>query len=66
MQTKDKLQAYELLQSASEFTKDPLIWAKKVKAAQELGLDSYATDALEEMKSGMSEEEIEAVLGEIY
>ena len=66
LQTKDKLQAYELLQSASEFTKDPLIWAKKVKAAQELGLDSYATDALEEMKSWMSEEEIEAVLGEIY
>lgn len=66
LQTKDKLQAYEILQSASEFTKDPLIWAKKVKAAKELGLDSYATEALEEMKFWMSEEEIEAVLGEIY
>lgn len=66
MQTQDKLQAYELLQTASEFTKDPLIWAKKIKAAQELGLDSYASQAREEMKAWMSEEEIEAVLGEIY
>ncbi len=66
MQTQDKLQAYELLQTASEFTKDPLIWAKKIKAAQELGLDGYASEAREEMKSWMSEAEIEAVLGEIY
>ena len=66
LQTKDKLQAYELLQSASEFTKDPLIWAKKVQAAQELGLDRYASEAREQMKTWMSEGEIEAVLGEIY
>ena len=66
MQTQDKLQAYELLQTASEFTQDPLIWAKKIKAAQELGLDGYASEAREEMKGWMSEEEIEAVLGEIY
>ncbi|MBM3426249.1 MAG: tetratricopeptide repeat protein, partial [Bacteroidetes bacterium] len=62
LQTQDKLQAYELLQSASEFTKDPLIWAKKVQAAQGLGLDKYAADALEEMKTWMSEEEIVAVM----
>lgn len=66
LQTKDKLQAYELLQTASEFTKDPLIWAKKVQAARELGLDRYASEAREEMKTWMSEEEIEAVLGEMY
>jgi hypothetical protein len=66
LQTQDKLQAYELLQAASEFTKDPLIWAKKIKAAQELGLDGYASEAREEMKSWMSEEEIEAVLEENY
>ena len=66
LQTKDKLQAYELLQSASEFTKDPLIWSKKVQAAQDLGLDRYASEAREQMKTWMSEEEIEAVLGEIY
>ncbi len=66
LQTKDKLQAYELLQSASEFTKDPLIWAKKVQAARALGLDRYASEAVEEMKTWMSEEEIEAVLGEMY
>lgn len=66
LQTQDKLQVYELLQTASEFTKDPLIWAKKIKAAQELGLDGYASEAREEMKIWMSEAEIEAVLGEIY
>lgn len=62
LQTQDKLQAYELLQSASEFTKDPLIWAKKVHAAQGIGLDRYAADALEEMKTWMSEEEIVTVM----
>lgn len=65
LQTKDKLQVYELLQSASEFTKDPLIWAKKVHAAQGLGLDRYAAEALEEMKTWMSEEEIEEVMEEM-
>ena len=66
LQTKDKSQAYELLQSASEFNKDPLIWAKKVQAAQELGLDRYAAEAREEMKAWMSEGEIEALLGVMY
>ena len=65
LQTKDGLEAYELLQAASEFTKDPLLWAKKVQAAQALGLDQYATEAREEMKTWMSEEEIEALLGEM-
>ncbi|MCE2779239.1 MAG: hypothetical protein LW824_16770 [Algoriphagus sp.] len=65
LQTKDNLQVYELLQSASEFNKDPLIWAKKVKVAQTLGLDRYAFEALEEMKTWMSEEEIEGVLGDM-
>lgn len=62
LQTKDKLQAYELLQAASEFNQDPLIWAKKVQAAQALGLDRYAAEAREEMKTWMSEEEIETLL----
>ncbi|MEY3647154.1 MAG: hypothetical protein RLZ13_36 [Bacteroidota bacterium] len=66
LQTKDKQQAYELLQAASEFNKDPLLWAKKIQAAQELGLDRYAIEAREEMKDWMSEEEIEALLGEMY
>jgi hypothetical protein len=66
LQTKDKLREYELLQSASEFNKDPLLWAKKIQAAQDLGLDRYAIEAREEMKNWMSEEEIEALLGEMY
>ena len=63
--TTDKLKIYEILQSASEFSKDPLIWAKKVRIAEELGLKSYRTEALEEMRTWMKEEEIEAVLAEI-
>ena len=66
LQTKDKLHEYELLQAASEFNKDPLLWAKKIQVAQDLGLDRYATEAKEEMKTWMSEEEIEALLGEMY
>ena len=66
LQTKDRLEAYELLQAATEFNKDPLLWAKKVQAAQDLGLDRYAIEAREEMKTWMSEEEIEALLGEMY
>jgi hypothetical protein len=66
MQTKDKLQAYELLQAASEFNKDPLLWAKKIKAAQDLGLDRYAAEAREDMKTWVSEEQIEALLEEMY
>lgn len=65
LQTKDGLQAYELLQAASDFTKDPILWAKKVQAAQAIGLDQYATEAREKMKTWMSEEEIEALLGEM-
>jgi hypothetical protein len=65
LQTKDGLEAYELLQAASEFTKDPLLWAKKVQTAQAIGLDQYATEAREEMMTWMSEEEIEALLGEM-
>jgi hypothetical protein len=65
LQTKDGLEAYELLQAATEFNKDPLLWAKKVQAAQDLGLDRYAIEAREEMKTWISEEEIEALLGEM-
>jgi hypothetical protein len=66
LQTKGGLEAYELLQSATEFNKDPLLWAKKVQTAQDLGLDRYAIEAREEMKTWMSQEEIEALLGEMY
>ncbi len=66
MQTKDKLQAYELLQAASEFNKDPLLWAKKIKAAQDLCLDRYAAEAREDMKTWVSEEQIEVLLEEMY
>ncbi len=65
-QSKNLLQGYELLQTATEFNKDPLLWALKIQTAKKLGLDTYATIAREEMKAWMHEEEIETVLNEVY
>jgi hypothetical protein len=65
-QAKDPLAAYELLNSASQFNKDPLLWVKKIKAARELGLDNYAIEAQEELSQWLSQEEIEKLLGANY
>jgi hypothetical protein len=65
-QTKDPLAAYDLLNSASEFNKDPELWIKKIQAAQALGLDNYANAAREELSQWLSQEEIEKLLGAEY
>lgn len=65
-QTKNLLQGYELLQTATEFNKDPLLWVLKIQTAKKLGLDNYATIAREEMKAWIHEEEIETLLNEVY
>jgi hypothetical protein len=65
-QAKDPLAAYELLNSASEFNKDPLLWIKKIQAARALGLDNYAIEAQEELSQWLSQEEIEKLLGANY
>lgn len=56
---KDPLDQYELLNSASEFNKDPLLWIRKVQAAKRIGLDNYATAALQEMSTWLTWDEIE-------
>lgn len=55
----DPLAQYELLNTASEFSRDPLLWIRKVQAAKRIGLDNYATDAIQEMRNWMSWDEIE-------
>ena len=62
-QAKDPLAAYELLNSASQFNKDPLLWIKKIQAAKALGLDNYANAAQEELSQWLPQEEIEKLLG---
>lgn len=62
----DPLAQYELLNTASEFSKDPLLWIRKVQAAKRIGLDNYATDAIQEMSSWLTWDEIEFLQGINY
>jgi hypothetical protein len=62
----DPLDQYELLNTASEFNKDPMLWIRKVQAAKRIGLDNYATAALEEMNKWLTWDEIEFLRGTNY
>lgn len=62
----DPLEQYELLNTASEFNKDPMLWIRKVQAAKRIGLDNYATAALEEMRKWLTWDEIEFLQGTNY
>ncbi|MBC6365303.1 M48 family metallopeptidase [Algoriphagus sp. AK58] len=55
----DPLLAYEIINSASDFNQDPLLWIRKVQAAKRIGLDNYATAAIQEMSKWMTWDEIE-------
>ncbi|WP_332910886.1 hypothetical protein [Algoriphagus boritolerans] len=62
----DPLDQYELLNTASEFSKDPMLWIRKVQAAKRIGLDNYATAALQEMSNWLTWDEIELLQGTNY
>lgn len=62
----DPLAQYELLNSASEFNKDPMLWIRKVQAAKRIGLDNYATAAIQEMTAWLTWDEIEKLQGTNY
>jgi hypothetical protein len=62
----DPLAQYELINSASEFNRDPMLWIRKVQAAKRIGLDNYATSALEEMSTWLTWDEIELLQGVNY
>lgn len=59
----DPLDQYELLNTASEFNKDPMLWIRKVQAAKRVGLDNYATSTLQEMSQWITWDEIELLQG---
>ena len=54
----DPLAQYEILNAATEFNQDPILWLRKIKAARESGLDTYADESLEILKQWVSEEEL--------
>lgn len=62
----DPLDQYELLNTASEFNKDPLLWIRKAQAARRIGLDNYATATLQELSNWISWDEIEYLDGTNY
>ncbi|MFL0683133.1 MAG: hypothetical protein ACJLTB_07845 [Algoriphagus aquaeductus] len=55
----DPLLAYEIINAASDFNQDPLLWIRKVQAAKRIGLDNYATAAIQQMSTWMTWDEIE-------
>lgn len=55
----DPLAQYEVLNAASEFNKDPILWIRKIQAARRIGLNNYATAALMEMREWMTDQELE-------
>lgn len=52
----DPLAQYEILNAATEFNRDPILWMKKVQVARQIGLSNYATDALGKMSEWIYEE----------
>ncbi|TFV97469.1 tetratricopeptide repeat protein [Algoriphagus kandeliae] len=52
----DPLVQYEILNAATEFNRDPILWMKKVQVARQIGLSNYATDALGKMSEWIDEE----------
>lgn len=55
----DDLKKYEMLQEASQFNKDPLLWINFVKQSRKIGLESYGSNALMEMQGWLDATEIE-------
>jgi hypothetical protein len=57
----DLLVKYEILNSATQFNRDPILWMKKIKTAEAIGLDNYASEALIQLQEWLSAEEILAL-----
>ena len=55
----DPIQQYELINTASDFNRDPFLWIRKVQAARMSNLDNYASQALQEMSNWLSWDQIE-------
>lgn len=58
-ENQDTLVQYEILNEATEFNRDPMLWLRKIKAARESGLDTYADESLELVEQWVSKEELQ-------
>lgn len=58
-ETEDDMLKYEILQEAIQFNKDPKIWIHFVKQSRKMGLDNYASNALQNMQEWLSTDQIE-------
>jgi len=57
--TEDPLMKYDILNDASEFNRDPILWMKKIRAANKIGLETYSYEAFMELKGWVSEQDLE-------
>jgi hypothetical protein len=55
----DPISQYELINTASDFNRDPYLWIRKVQAARMSNLDNYGSQALQEMSKWLSWDQIE-------
>ncbi|MEB2777146.1 hypothetical protein SYJ56_17660 [Algoriphagus sp. D3-2-R+10] len=62
----DPLDQYEILNSATEFNHDPILWIKKIKAARKSGLDTYANESLELLQQWVSPEDLASLQNSNY
>lgn len=58
-ETEESMLQYEILQEAIQFNKDPKIWIHFVKQSRKMGLDNYASSALQNMQEWLSTDQIE-------
>lgn len=57
--TEDSLLKYEILNTATEFNRDPILWMKKIRAASKIGLDTYSYEAFMELNGWVSDQDLE-------
>lgn len=57
--TEDPLMKYDVLNDASEFNRDPILWMKKIRAANKIGLETYSYEAFMELKGWVSDQDLE-------
>ncbi|TVP46135.1 MAG: hypothetical protein EA341_14305 [Mongoliibacter sp.] len=58
-ETDEDMLRYEILQEAIQFNKDPKIWLHFVKQSRKMGLDNYASNALQTMQGWLNTDQIE-------
>jgi len=57
----DPLLKYEILNAASEFNYDPILWLRKIEAAKAIGLENYADDARKQLQGWVTLEELATI-----